>query len=170
MYRGKTWRTSSIQKRDIDFKKNKIDLKRSVAFERNQPVVKERIKTEESKNTVPILNTLKPYLIKQCNNLEPNDYIFGVKKSLTETQIKKRWTKYCNEIGYKFRGNQLRHAYALLLYEAGVDVKTAQRLLRHADVRTTMNIYTEFPKKMTDESIIKINEYFDNINKKVVVK
>jgi integrase len=35
-----------------------------------------------------------------------------------------------------------RHTYSSLLNEHGTDVKVQQELLRHADIRTTMNIYT----------------------------
>ena len=154
----------AVQRKDVDFEKNEIALNHSVEFIHNQPHIKDSLKTEESKMTVPILQKLKPYLTEACKDLEPDDFIFGGKKPLTETQIKKRWKKYCETIGYTFKGHQLRHAYALLLYEAGVDVKTAQRLLRHADIRTTMNIYTEFSKKMTDKSIKKVDKYIKSKN------
>ena len=35
-----------------------------------------------------------------------------------------------------------RHTYSSLLNEYGTDVKVQQELLRHADIRTTLNIYT----------------------------
>ncbi len=36
-----------------------------------------------------------------------------------------------------------RHTYSSLLREHEVDIKVQQALLRHADIRTTMNIYTQ---------------------------
>ena len=36
-----------------------------------------------------------------------------------------------------------RHTYSSALRELGVDVKVQQELLRHADIRTTMNVYTQ---------------------------
>jgi integrase len=36
-----------------------------------------------------------------------------------------------------------RHSYSSLLRHLGVDVKVQQELLRHADIRTTMNTYTQ---------------------------
>ena len=70
--------------------------------------------------------------------------------------------KYTATIGYRFTNHQLRHAYAKLLYKAGVDPKTAQRLLRHADIQTTMNIYTEFDEEVTQASVKKANEYLNS--------
>ncbi len=51
-----------------------------------------------------------------------------------------------------------RHTYATMLYRAGVDMKTAQRLLGHASLQMTMEIYThcaENNKDVTD----KLNTY-----------
>lgn len=36
----------------------------------------------------------------------------------------------------------LRHTYCTNLQKAGVDVRTAQKLMGHASVSTTVNIYT----------------------------
>jgi integrase len=36
-----------------------------------------------------------------------------------------------------------RHSYSTLLRQLGVDVKVQQELLRHADIRTTLNVYTQ---------------------------
>jgi len=38
--------------------------------------------------------------------------------------------------------HSFRHSYSTLLNEYGTDIKVQQELLRHADIRTTMNIYT----------------------------
>src|SRR5438034_10843513 len=39
--------------------------------------------------------------------------------------------------------HSFRHSHSTLLHALGVDLKVQQELLRHADVRTTMNIYTQ---------------------------
>jgi len=41
-----------------------------------------------------------------------------------------------------------RHTFSSLLHANGEDLKVQQELLRHADIRTTMNIYTQ---AMTDQ-------------------
>jgi integrase len=35
-----------------------------------------------------------------------------------------------------------RHTYSSMFRQLGVDVKVQQELLRHADIRTMMNVYT----------------------------
>ncbi len=56
----------------------------------------------------------------------------------------------------------LRHSCASLLFAAGVDIKVIQKLLSHAHIETTMNIYThvttETIEKTTDLLINYLNE------------
>lgn len=150
---------AALRKKDVDFENNEIYVKDAVEFIVNQPHLKGKPKTDASIDTVPILSVLKGPLERLCEKLKPDDFIFGKEKPLTKTQIDKRLKKYCQTIGHDFNGHQLRHAFAKMIYEAGVDVKTAQRLLRHADFKTTMNIYTEFSKEMTDKSVDKLNNF-----------
>jgi integrase len=46
-------------------------------------------------------------------------------------------------IGSAVGWHTFRHTYSSMLRELGVDLKVQQELLRHADVRTTMNVYTQ---------------------------
>ena len=46
----------------------------------------------------------------------------------------------------------LRHTYATRLAEAGVDMKTAQYLLGHADIKMTAQVYTHVTDKMIDKA------------------
>jgi len=63
-----------------------------------------------------------------------------------------------------FTPHQLRHTYATLLYEAGVDVLTAQKLLGHASPSTTLNIYTHLREKHKAAEISKLNSYLNGTN------
>ncbi len=59
----------------------------------------------------------------------------------------------------KFGWHDLRHTYATILFEAGVDVLTAQYLLGHASAETTMKIYTHLSDAQKERSIVKLNEF-----------
>lgn len=143
---------------DVDFEKELIFLKNSTVFINNQPVLKST-KTNEDVRITPILDLYRPYLKKLCEGKAKEEFVFGGEKPFTKIQIRKRWDKYCKEIGHNFNGHQLRHAYAKLLYRAGIDPKTMQHLLGHADFKTTMNIYTEFANEVTEKAINKINDF-----------
>ncbi len=47
------------------------------------------------------------------------------------------------ELGAGVGWHTFRHTYSCMLRQLGVDLKVQQELLRHADVRTTMNVYTQ---------------------------
>ena len=40
--------------------------------------------------------------------------------------------------------HSLRHTYCRILYDSGVDVKTAQQLMRHHDIKLTLDTYAQF--------------------------
>ena len=62
-----------------------------------------------------------------------------------------------------FTAHQLRHSYATMLYDADVDVKTAQKLLGHADFGVTMKIYTHLSSEKETAGIEKLNEHLDQL-------
>lgn len=55
----------------------------------------------------------------------------------------------------------LRHTFATLLYLAGVDVLTARDQLGHADIKTTLAIYTHLDKIYKRKSMAKLDNYLD---------
>lgn len=148
---------------DIDLANRTINLNRVAEYTENQAKLKDIGKTDESLTSVPILDLLYPYVEEIVKKGKPTDFIFGGDAPLSVCALRKRLDNYCKEIGYRFTGHQLRHAYAKLLYKAGVDVKTAQRLLRHKNFNTTMNIYTDFSNEVTNKSVQMINNYTNKI-------
>ena len=154
---------AGLQVGDIDLKNKTINLYRVAEYSQNHPIIKAVGKTDESLTSVPILDMLYPYAEQIVKNGKPTDFVFGGKEPLSSSALRRRLEKYCKDIGHTFTGHQLRHAYAKLLYKAGVDVKTAQRLLRHKNFNTTMNIYTDFSNEVTELSVQKVNEYTSKI-------
>lgn len=55
--------------------------------------------------------------------------------------------------------HMLRHTYATMLYDAGVDVKSAQRFLGHADLQTTLKIYTHLSEQKEQQSVAALNAH-----------
>ncbi len=46
-----------------------------------------------------------------------------------------------------------------MLYDAGVDVLTAQKLLGHADLQVTMKVYTHLSEERKQKSIEALNAH-----------
>lgn len=139
----------AIQWKDVDFETNQISITKAVVHHGNSPVI-EKTKTEAGVRTVPLLSPLKSLL--QPIISAPDDYIIGGKKPLSKSALNRYWEKYTKSLGFghydgdKWRPaidrHQIRHEYATMLYEAGVDVLTAKTIMGHTDIVTTQRIYT----------------------------
>lgn len=166
----------ALQWQDIDFEADIIHITKSIKWTGNAPSVG-ALKTQNSARTVPLLEPLKNILIKQ-NRRNPLFFVVSGAVALSASQLNVRWTAYCKAHGlahaYQKRdGNyyhkawkadidrhQLRHAYATILWESGIDVKTAQHLLGHANFSTTMDIYTHWQETAVNAAKTKLNDYF----------
>ena len=50
-----------------------------------------------------------------------------------------------------------------MLFDAGVDVKSAQRFLGHEDIEVTLSIYTHLTKFKEDQAVSALNEHLDEM-------
>lgn len=145
---------------DIDLENRTIKVTKSVYFDSNIPYIKEP-KTEAGTRTVPILAPLLPYMPK---DLKEDEYLFPSSKSPKQPMARSlymiRMGQYHKATGTTFGVHQLRHSYASILYECGIDPKTAQALLGHADIETTLGIYTDF-SHAADENRMRAAEKLD---------
>lgn len=64
-----------------------------------------------------------------------------------------------------FTAHQLRHTCATMLFEANVDIKTAQKFLGHANMQITLEIYTH----LREEKEQSISSYNDLLSSKETV-
>ena len=79
---------------------------------------------------------------------------------MRKSTFKHRWARYQQETGLIITPHQLRHAFAsYILFDAGIDVKTAQSLLGHSDITTTQNIYTQITNNHQVATADKINDF-----------
>lgn len=125
---------------DIDRKNKIVHITKSVYTENGHARIKEP-KTEKGKRKVPLLDALSDALPARL----PKGYLFSAddgKTPLSTGQFEKRYKKYQIASGVTVMPHQIRHGYATALFEAGIDPKTAQTLLGHAQLSTTMDIYT----------------------------
>ena len=164
----------ALGREDVDLKAKPtpvIHVTKSLVYLDNaNPSVKSP-KTEAGTRDVPIIKELLPHLEKLCK--ESDGPLFPAQRSnragkgggyMTERGYEGAWQRYCESVGLvdgegkpTLTAHQLRHGTATLLFESGVDVYTAQRILGHANVRTTMEIYTELREKQQRKSVSKFN-------------
>src|SRR5467141_2371389 len=81
-----------------------------------------RVKGSSKRTKVPRILTIKEFNLIREDHLIPAGIAAGI-----------------GRVGW----HTFRHTYSCLLREHEVDLKVQQALMRHADIRTTMNIYTQ---------------------------
>lgn len=113
------------------------------------------VKTPASKKPVPLHPSVADELLRWREHspykgnddfLFPSERLNGEKPVMPDTVLKKiirPALKAANITGKVIGWHSFRHSLATNLRSLGVDVKTAQELLRHANSRVTMDIYTQ---------------------------
>lgn len=133
----------AIRWEDIDFDEMTISINKSIFFESNRPKLKNP-KTRNGIRIVPLLAPLKEVLLSRR---EDSGYVFGNEEPMTEQAFKRAWEHYKKESKVSITPHQLRHAFATILYEAEIDPKSAQKMMGHADYKTTIDIYTHLSSR-----------------------
>lgn len=172
----------AVQWKDIDMEAGTITCDSSISH--RSGTADATPKTENGYRTVPILPPILP-AIKKPAGAKLTDYVFcgeDAGKPISLATYDRRWLHYCKDMGFvdddpeervskqgkrytvhhyrpTLTAHYLRHGYATILFEADVDVYTAKRLLGHADIKTTMAIYTHLRDKKRNESIDKLKTY-----------
>jgi integrase len=139
----------ALRWRDIDFQLMQANVTHSIWHN-----VEGDTKTEASRKPVP----LHPFVIEELQQWKSatlyrsnEDFLFpSVVKNgtqpLTPDMILRRHIRPAlNRIGVTKRigWHSFRHGLATMLRQHGVDIKTAQELLRHANSRITLEIYQQ---------------------------
>ena len=154
-----------------DFKDGEISVTKSLTLLGGMNAKVKEPKSEAGKRTVPILSILQNPLDDYMKNLD-GDILFPSRgyngspdgKYMSGSNYDTAWSNYVKSVGLDgLTAHQLRHGTATLLYEAGVDVYTAKKILGHAKVSTTMEIYTELREKTERKSIEKLDDYLSNL-------
>ncbi len=175
--------------RDVDFQSMTITVRQAVRFENNDPLIVSP-KTESGERTIPMLDILASILAEQHGLLakSANGHI------MTETAFQCSWQSYISYLEqlqngdskrwYGRRSGQgesflkqhpwqsvtiqphdLRHSYCTMLYNSGIDLKTAQKWMGHADQTMTMRIYTHLTAEREAASAQKLRE---NVNHQIL--
>jgi integrase len=135
--------------KDIDWKTSQMEVTRSVV-----DGVIGRCKTETSRRPVPIDEFTTAELSawrRETAYAEPEDWVFASEKvqgrmpPWADTLLDRFLQPAAKRAGItKWVGfHTFRHTYSTLLKANGEDVKVVQELMRHANISTTMNIYTK---------------------------
>ena len=144
---------------DVDFENKRISISKTLIF-RKGTHVQELAKTDAGAREIPISTSFRSEL--ESRMTKKDGYIFPGKSGeyMKSSEYTRMWRKYKESTGLDVVPHRLRHQFATFLYDAGVDVKSAQKILGHANATTTMDIYTHLSQERKDDSARKIERFF----------
>lgn len=165
---------------DADFSDGSISVSKSLSWINNRPTIKQP-KTAAGVRSVPVLSPLRAVLPKWKGYLFSAD---GGRAPLTETEFRSRWEGYCKAAGlcdvqiieHKSSGqnnrdyvreectprivpHQLRHEFATLCLDAGLDAADTQEIMGHASISTTQATYQHITESRRVKSTSKLEQY-----------
>ena len=170
----------ALQWENIDFEHRVIKVRKSACSLKNVTTIKEP-KTKAGIRDVPIPNVLLAVLMEIR---KPSGFIFTNNDGgiMSDSSFKRQWhsfQRYLNICAGGQNGagrfihrivvidnitaHMLRHTYATILFDANVDIKSAQKFLGHADIEVTLAVYTHLTKYKEDKAIEALNGRLDEI-------
>ena len=177
---------------DIDFINKKISISKNLVMQYRSSTIKPSPKTQAGNREIPIPDKLLQSLMNYIHSIN-SIYLFTTEDGnlLTLSEFRKIWRDVIYKLNLAAGGtipkqgkrkkedvgkrpiwlianditpHMFRHTYATNLYYAGIDVKTAQRLLGHSSIQITLDIYTHLDNQQISASINKINDFFNAQN------
>ena len=168
---------------DTDIHDTYISVNKAISWQPNKPVIK-TTKTVNGIRNVVLLSPLKDALPKNFKG-----YLFsadGGKSPLTQTEFRRRWNKYCRDVGlatpeiqtHKGKNGhtysrtvwhntivpyQLRHEFATLCYDADLDPKDTADLMGHSSEEVTRKWYTHIQEQRRTSSAKKLEKFISGV-------
>ena len=169
---------TALQWNDIDFKNNRISVTKSYEFKSKEfkppKNGKARVVTV-SRKLIEYLQTLprvSPFVLTNAKG-----------QMMTEDSWKRLYQSYMTDLNIEyglggkvnkhanniiipmmidtFTPHELRHTFCTSLFEAGVDALTAKEQMGHADIQTTLSIYTHLSSQHKDKQVDKMEAYYE---------
>lgn len=148
--------TLALEKNDFDLDKGYVVInKRLESKDKDSGLyVTSKLKTEASKASIPVCNTLKEILVEWFA-YNKNDLVCskGNGDYIRYEQFDRVTSKEAKKLGFIFHSHMLRHSFTTNLLKHDVSPKTASELCRHAQVSTTLDIYVH-PSESDKEKAI----------------
>lgn len=173
---------------DVDFENDVVHVRRSIRFDASVPHLS-TTKTDAGIRDIPLLPQLKTILTGRTGMVLPGDreggYISETQLSelvksynnllstMANDGIQRRWwgkTRKHKALlasggtlppyrEVNIRCHDFRHTYCTMLYEAGIDLKTAQRWMGHADEKMILHVYAHLTDRQEQKSVEKLKAF-----------
>lgn len=167
-----------VQWGDIDWMKRTLHIQRDIDFKSRKKVGD--VKTQKSNRIIPIPDAL--YGILRVRRELPDVFVVcGVKGgTMAKSSTERLWVRLMHEcrmvesvagtcypksdIRSQWKPiitpHVIRHNYATMCWEAGLDAYTTMRLMGHSSIKTTMDIYTHINDRQIQTIAAKVDTVF----------
>ena len=164
---------------DIDLSHKKITVNKTlVTSKKVESCLQDYTKTKAGMRQVPIPAPLLPILTEYMR--EKEGVLFTSRKGnyIGNGSMCNHWINILTKLqavskeplAEDITPHTFRHTYASDLYKSGIDIKQAQYLLGHDNIKTTLDTYTHFGS--ADVKVDKLESYYDAVrmqsNKKII--
>lgn len=139
---------------DIDLEKKLIHVNRTITKDENEKIILgDYTKTKTGTRSI-IMNPFIEELFKEYLSTKylPNKYNvlfydFRSNKLISTSQVNLAFKRLCKKynisLGYDVNQHMLRHTFATRCIESGMPAPIVSKIMGHADIKTTLNIYTD---------------------------
>ena len=167
---------------DINLRNKSISINKAAVYINNDAEVK-KPKSNSGIRTIPIPDSILDAVKTERSKASTSMVCPATDgRMMTRTAFQKAWKSYINYLNIQAGGraasrsrpkltvishitpHMFRHTYATILYNAGVDVKSAQRFMGHADINVTLKIYTHLSTQKEQEAIDALNKHLGSLD------
>jgi len=133
---------------DIDALSGTLSVNRAaqrITLNGKSQLLVDRPKSESSERVIPLHPELLRLLQELTENMPPDAYIMTghEDRPMDPRTCQYQFTTLLKRCGIRHRGfHALRHTFATRCVETGADIKSVSTLLGHADIKTTLKLYT----------------------------
>ena len=148
-----------LKRDNFDFKNNRISVTHSVTDTNGHSIVKIGGKTKAAKRIIPLSPEVSDFLA-QSNQIKRDDFIFESRYGNVigpRTWARKHYGVFLNDFEQyvlekkledptfpdipQLTPHELRHTFGTLLFKAGTDIYTIQKVMGHSSVEITVKTY-----------------------------
>ena len=165
---------------DVDWVNRRLRIHNTVEFGANQGRIVTMTKTAAGQRVIPIAPPLLD-LLKTANPEQADTGVTVIRRRdaaknytihsemicpsfagevMSKSSFARMWQTVEKRVSFRVTSHMLRHTYCTRLHAAGVDLRTAQYLMGHADIQVTAKIYTHIEDKSLETAQEKIDFVF----------
>ena len=152
---------------DLDEERRTISVSKQAVGDRHRNVTISRPKTENSVRKISIPESAVELLRHEHEKHPDNPWMFPSPKTgemYHPDPIAKLHEKILGDIGLEhIRFHDLRHTFATMALQNGVDVKTVSSMLGHYDAGFTLKTYTHATRQMQEQAAEKMGNFMERV-------